>query len=734
MVTVTTREVSIREAHASDLEGRIARLVAGRSATEIESIRRAAHLAEEAHRGQLRASDQPYVEHVFATAEILADLHLDHETLAAALLHDVVEDTELTLLRIEEEVGPAIAHLVDGITKLDVISAYRGRVESERREQVQAESLRKMLLAMAEDVRVVLIKLADRLDNMRTLEFLAEEKRTRIAQETLDIYAPLANHLGIWQIKWELEDLSLRYLDGEAYRRIASLLDERRIDREQYIKEVVSELRSELQAAEIEAQVAGRPKHIYSIWRKMKHKGLDFHELFDVRGVRVLVQDMPACYAALGVVHTLWRHIPGEFDDYITAPKGNSYQSLHTAVIGPKGRTLEVQIRTHEMHQQAELGVAAHWRYKEGGRRDPALERKIAWLRQILEWKEDVDDASDFIDRFKAEAFHDRVYVLTPAGDVIDLPQEATPLDFAYHIHTDVGHRCRGAKVDGVMVPLSYELRSGQQVEILTTRHASPSRDWLNLNLGYLKSNRARAKVRYWFRQQDYEKNLAAGRSFLERALQRLGLSDMALDLLAARLHFSKPEALLGAIGRGDITSAQIAGAIQAQQAPLEAPPPLLPQRSLFPQSAPGDVTIHGVRSLLTHTALCCKPAPMDPIVGYITRGRGITIHRQDCANVLRLTQDRQRLIEVAWGSWTEKVYLVDIRVRAYDRQGLLRDITAILCNEKINVTAVHTKTDQKDSIADMRLTLEIANIGQLSRVLDKIARLANVLDARRQV
>ncbi|WJW74623.1 GTP diphosphokinase [Thiohalobacter sp. IOR34] len=696
-------------------------------------IHRALEKAAAAHDGQRRASGEPYLVHVLSVAEILARLNMDPETIAAALLHDVVEDTPIELAEIEAEFGPVIAQLVDGVTKMGLLSQYR---DAAHKAQQQAESLRKLLLAMVKDVRVVLIKLADRLHNMRTLKYLSPDQQQRISRETLDIYAPLANRLGMGQLKWELEDLSLRYLDPDSYQAIAAYLDERRIDRERQIETIIGQLRKELDQIGIEAEVSGRPKHIYSIWRKMQRKNVDFHQIFDVRAVRILVERVADCYAALGVVHGLWRHIPKEFDDYIANPKENNYRSLHTAVVGPDGKTLEVQIRTREMHEHAELGVAAHWRYKEGARFDAGFEKKIAWLRQLLEWKDEEASASEFVDRFKSESGQERVYVLTPQGRVIDLPQGATPLDFAYYIHTEIGHRCRGAKVNGRIVPLTYELRNGEQVEILTTRQGVPSRDWLSPHLGYLKTPRARAKVRHWFREQDQEINIAAGRSVLERELNRLGTQQIPWEQLAERLNRDSVDDMLAAIGKGDFSTAQIAAAANELAAParieLELP---VRERQHPPGKGQGDVQVEGVGNLLTHMAQCCRPVPNDPIVGYITRGRGVTIHRRDCPNVLRLkSENRERLLEVDWGDGSGDTYPVDIQVLAYDRPALLRDITNILASEKVNVIGVNTYTDSKDHVAHMRLTLEISDLAELSRVLGRIGQLPNVLEANRQV
>ncbi len=713
----------------------LAQVCARRSPAAADIIHRAWLMARQAHAGQTRANGERYLGHPMEVAQILNSLNLDEETIAAAILHDVVEDTGLTIEDVRAGFGETVARLVDGVTKMDLIREYhkQGLDVEKGREQSRLEGLRKLLLAMVEDLRVVLIKLADRMHNMRTLKYLPEDKRRRIARETLDIYAPLANRLGIWQIKWELEDLSFRYLEPERYQEIARRLDERRADRERYITDAVNRLRSALTREGVEAEVSGRPKHIYSIWRKMQRKRLDFNEIFDVRAIRVLTRSIKDCYAALGVVHGLWPHIPKEFDDYITNPKGNDYQSLHTAVAGPGGRTLEVQIRTVEMHQHAELGVAAHWRYKEGGRQDPQFMNRVAWLRQLLEIRDEPGDAGDFLERFKTEVFIDRVYALTPRGNVIDLPRGATPLDFAYAVHSEVGHRCRGAKVNGAIVPLTYELKNGDQVEILTTRHGTPSRDWLNQNLGYLKTSRARGRVRQWFKQQDYDKNVAAGRDQLERELRRLGVSDVKLDKLAQRLRFAKVEELFLGLGRGELGPVQIAGAVQEELLPPPLPAVPRPRRTK-PAGAGDDVIIEGVGNLLTHMAGCCKPAPPDAITGFITQGRGVTIHREDCPNVLRLAaRDRSRVIDVSWGTSTDNTYPVDVQIEAYDRQGLLRDISLLLANEKVNVIGVNTGTDKETHIAHMQLTVEVPDVGKLSRVLARLGHLSNVIDVHRR-
>ncbi len=715
MVAVKS-DISVQD--AIEFEGWLKSIEPGRTKAEVDFIRRACLVAQQAHLGQTRASGEPYFQHSLAVANILADLHLDYETIAAAVLHDVPEDTAVTLEDVQTEFGPAVAKLVDGVTKMGQIQEYRGQSPKSKKERARAESLRKMLLAMVEDVRVVLIKLADRTHNMRTLASLPEEKRKRIAKETLEIFAPLANRLGIWQIKWELEDLAFRYLEPDIYKQIARLVDERRINREQYIVKVAEKLKKELQARGIIAEVSGRPKHIYSIWRKMKRKGVDFDQIYDVQAVRVLVNEVSDCYAALGIVHTLWRPIPGEFDDYIAMPKDNLYSSLHTAVIGPDGKTVEVQIRTNKMHEDAEWGVAAHWRYKEGTKSDISFDRKIASLRQaIIEWKDDVADAAEFLDQVKADFFQDRVHVLTPKGDPIDLPAGATPVDFAYHIHTEIGHRCRGAKVNGRIVPLSYKLHNGEQVEILTAKRGGPSRDWLNSQLGYLTTSRARAKVRQWFKRQNYEEHVAQGRAILDRELHRLGITELNHEKLAREFNFHKVDDFLATIGRGDITIPQIISVISdivVSDKPAEENIPAVVTSPSTATTMPTGIKIQGVGNMLTNLAQCCRPVPGDDaIIGFVTRGRGVTIHRRDCPNVLRFNDE--------------------LEIDAIDRPGLLRDITAVLANEKINISSVSVITRKKEMKAKILATLEIANLDQLGRVLNLIAQVPNIVEVRRR-
>ena len=666
-------------------------------------------------------------------ADLLADMRLDPPTMAAAILYPALREGVLARETVAERLDPTVATMLGGVGQMDAIHELYLTADGARQDGRHAENVRKMLLAMAEDVRVVLVKLVERVVTLRNARDADEATRHLLAQETQEVYAPLANRLGIGQIKWELEDLAFRFLEPVTYKEIARLLEERRVDRERYIRRVVETLQESLAAASVRAEVHGRAKHIYSIWRKMRRKNLDYHQIYDVRAVRVLVESVPDCYAALGIVHTLWQHIPKEFDDYIATPKENGYRSLHTAVIGPEGRNLEVQIRTQEMNQESELGVAAHWRYKEGTAFDSSFEAKIAWLRQLLSWQEEISDSDALLEDLKSEVVEDRVYVFTPQGKVVDLQAGATPLDFAYYIHTELGHRCRGAKVNGRIVPLTYCLQTGEQVEVLAGREGSPSRDWLNPNLGYLRTSRARGKVLHWYRQQDHDKNLASGRAVMDRELQRLGIPSLDYAELASRMNFKSGDDLLAAVGAGDVRPGQLINLYQSRLRPEVPPQELAVSR---PTTGPADsgVQVQGVGNLLTHMARCCKPLPGDSIVGYITRGRGVTIHRRDCPVALGYReQEDERLIEVSWGRATAQVYPVDVHIHAYDRQGLLRDITGLLANERINVIAVNTLSDKQDNTADMSLTLEIGDLDQLGRVLDQINQLPNVIQARRR-
>ncbi len=718
-------------------------------------IQRAYKLAARAHARQKRASGEPYINHCIAVAEILADLRMPAPVIAAGLLHDVVEDTNVSLDDLRRDFGAEVASLVDGVTKLTQLPRVsrgdehspedyapesqpqrRGQREEQeednsrsRRADLASETLRKTFLAMSEDVRVVLIKLADRLHNMRTLGYMPDDKRRRIARQTLDIFAPLASRLGIWQMKWELEDLAFRHEDPETYKEIAQSLAERRSERESQMQEIVDKLNALLAEHNIKAHISGRPKHLYSIYKKMQRKDVPFSEVYDLRAVRVIVENVPSCYSVLGLIHTNWRPLPGEFDDYIAAPKDNFYQSLHTAVVYDDGKALEVQIRTPEMHENAEFGIAAHWRYKEGAKREGNYEGRIAWLRQTMDWMRDVEDAGDFVDSMKSDVFSDRVYAFTPRGDIIDLPAGSTPLDFAYHVHTEIGHRCRGAKVNGKLVSLDYVLKTGDQVEILTAKRGGPSRDWLNSNLKLLNTNRARSKVRAWFKHQDHQQNVATGRSQLERELNRLNLADIDLDALANDFNLHSVDDLYFAIGCGDLTTGRVVNHLTLTEKPLDDA--LLSSANGGAKAVTfGDdsFSVLGLKGVLTTMAKCCKPAPGDDIIGYITRGEGATVHRKDCPNVLRV-RDRERLVKVSWGE-AQHTYPVAIQIKAYDRDGLMRDVSTVIAEEGINLSQVKVDVNHNQAIFDM--TLEVGDIGQLSRVLTVLENLPNVMEARR--
>jgi len=702
--------------------------------SELELVKRAYEQAVLAHDGQMRASGEPYVVHSVEVARMLAELKLDYQAVAAGFLHDVVEDTDWTVEEVGERFGADVAKLVDGVTKLAYIDTMSQMGKREIEDQ-EAESLRKMFLAMVEDVRVVLIKLADRLHNMRTLNSLSEERRVRIARETLEIFAPLANRLGIWRMKWELEDLGLRYYDPAAYHRIAQLIDERGEVREAYIQRVIAELDGHLRLEGLAARVEGRSKHIYSIYRKMLRKGVEFDQIFDVRGLRVIVDTVQECYAVLGVVHSLWKPIPGEFDDFIATPKDNMYQSLHTAVLGPEGKTVEVQIRTWEMHWRADLGIAAHWRYKEGSKRDVAFENKVAWLRSLMDWRSDVEDAKEFVDTLKNEVLEDRVYVFTPKGHVMDLPSGSTPIDFAYYVHTEVGHRCRGARLNGRLVSLHYELQNGDQVEIITASRGGPSRDWLRMDLGYVRSARARQKIRRWFRLQDREENIAFGREQLRRELKRLNLVDNVKHQdVAALFDYADVEDFYAAMGFGDLSSQRVAARVLQELRHEE----VFTEEEEAPVAVtPEGIRVKGVGGLHTQLAQCCEPSPDDPspIVGYVTRGRGVTIHKWDCPNILlRINRGEiERLIEVDWGTAEQRIYPVVIKVRAWDRDGLLRDIATVIAAERVNMREVNVVSAQKTNLITFTSTLEITAISQLVKILDSIERLPNVVEVTRQ-
>jgi guanosine-3',5'-bis(diphosphate) 3'-pyrophosphohydrolase len=710
-------------------------------------VMRAYQTAEEAHREQKRHSGEPYINHCIAVASILADLKVPPEVVAAGLLHDTVEDTSVTLADIRRDFGDTVKILVDGVTKLSHLPRVsRGDQHAEqndaslevdepnippallgRKEDIVSETLRKTFLAMGDDVRVVLIKLADRLHNMRTLGHMPEHKRKRIAQQTLDIFAPLANRLGIWQLKWELEDIAFRYVNPEKYKEIAEQLTDKRPDRESQMEEIKENLVKMLERNNIKAEISGRPKHIYSIYKKMTKKDKPFDMVRDVRAVRLIVPDVPSCYAALGVIHTTWRPLRDEFDDYIAAPKDNFYQSLHTAVVYDDKRPLEVQIRTPEMHMNAEYGIAAHWRYKEGMKQsDKSYEQRINTLRSMMEWRSDVKDAAEFVESMQSDVFQDRVYIFTPRGDAIDLPAGSTPIDFAYHVHTDIGHRCRGARVNGKLVPLYQELKTGDQIEILTTKRGGPSRDWLNPNLGLVKTSRARAKIKIWFKKQEDEQNLSQGRTVIEREIQRLGIKELNYENLARTLGYKNHDDFFIDLGRGDLSISKV---IREFSQTTESEEILTEIGGPLPDPTSTDaIDVVGLKGMLSSMARCCNPMPGDQIVGYITRGRGATIHRQDCPNILN-TEDRERLLQVGWGHM-ERTYPVPIKIKAYDRQGLTSDITTLLTGEGVNILNIAVTVNK--SLAELRLIVEVKDLTHLSRILTRVENVPNVLEAVR--
>ncbi|MFH1045073.1 MAG: bifunctional (p)ppGpp synthetase/guanosine-3',5'-bis(diphosphate) 3'-pyrophosphohydrolase [Pseudomonadota bacterium] len=733
---------AVQTAHVDLAEPALDAIAAGLPEADALRLRRAYEFAVPVYAGKLLGTGEPVMEHALGVTSSLAALRLDTETRIASILFALPQYLADSQDKLAAAFGPGVATLVAGIAKLNrlrmVTRALEGQETGAARSS-QAEVLRKMLLAMVEDIRVVLVRLASRTQTLRFMARSPDALRRSYAQETLDIFAPLANRLGIWQLKWELEDYAFRYLEPELYKKIASMLDEKRDEREGFIADALVALDAELRGAGVRAEVQGRPKHIYSIYNKMRGKSLGFSELYDVRALRVLVDSVKDCYTALGVLHNLWTPIPKEFDDYISRPKSNDYRSLHTAVVGSDGRALEVQIRTHEMHRHAELGVAAHWRYKEAGagraaavsRPDP-FDEKIAWLRQVLAWRDDVVGSVNWVERFKRTALDDTVYVLTPQGRVLDLPQGSTPVDFAYHLHTDLGHHCRGAKVDGAMVPLNYKLANGQRVEIVAAKTGGPSRDWMNPALGYLQSSRARNKVRQWFNAQALAETVAQGRAVIERELQREGMTGANLDHLAQRLGYARSEEMFAAAGREELGAKQLQAALRGEAPPAEAAPEsFLPGKSRA-DARGGGILVVGVDKLLTQLAKCCRPAPPDAIAGFVTRGRGVSIHRRNCRGLQRLAElYPERMIEAGWGRQKDGVFSVDIVVQASDRQGLLRDIAEVLSREKINVTGVNTRS--KQHLAYMSFTVEISNLEQLHRTLALVREVQGVLTASRR-
>ncbi len=744
MVQVALKALSEMELPASHVDEWLSGVAVGRNEQEVANIAKATEFAISAHEGQKRASGEDYVNHTFAVAAIVHELGLDSDVVIAALLHDTVEDTPVTLEQISNEFGQDVANIVNGVTKMEVIQEFADMADGKSKQIAKAESLRKMMLAMVDDVRVVLVKLCDRLHNMRTLGAVKAEKQRRVATETLEIFSPLANRLGVWQIKWELEDLSFRYIQPETYKKIAKQLAERRIDRQQYVDEFIGELESALEIRGVKAEIKGRVKHIYSIWNKMQKKGLEFEQLYDVRAVRVLVDSVEECYSVLGAIHTKYKFIKGEFDDYIATPKENNYRSIHTAVIGPGGRVVEVQIRTHEMHEYNELGIAAHWRYKEGRTdNDAAVNNKILWLRQLLEWKDEVADANEFVDRVKDEVFEDRVYVFSPKGKVVDLAAGSTPIDFAYGIHTEIGHRCRGAKVNGKMVPLTQTLKTGEQVDIHTIKNGGPSLDWLDPHKGYVKSRRARARIQHWFRHENREETISHGRQTLERELERMNVGQVNLEQLAKQLGAEDADEMFFKIVDGSIKPGRATMVAQRIVDPKqESDEDSLEVSFRNPKSnrkaddnnKPADLTILGVGDLMTSLAKCCQPVPGDRVLGFVTRGTGITIHRRQCPNILyQQNTASERVVEVNWGQADERTYPMTVLIHAFDRKGLLRDVSTVMADEKVNVLEMRTRTDPKDLTVQMESLVEVVGIEAMSKLLAKLDQLPNVLSVRRK-
>lgn len=672
-------------------------------------------------------------------AEILTDLNVDQDTLVASILYRTVRDNTINLEEVRRRFGDPVAKLIDGVVQMATISRSSAVLTADKilgQNQGQPDHIRKMLVAMVNDVRVALIKLAERTCAIRAVKNNAD-RRHKVAKEVFEVYAPLAHRLGIGHIKWELEDLSFRYLEPEAYKHIATQLDERRMDRQKYIDDIIAQLREEIKESNIEGEVFGRVKHIYSIWRKMQRKKISFSQVYDVRAVRVLVKEVRDCYTVLGIVHTLWHTIPKEFDDYIAMPKENGYRSLHTAVIGPDGKVVEIQIRTFDMHNESEFGVCAHWQYKGA---DTAIhttgyEEKIAWLKQVLDESEAEGSLDDLADDLAYEVTEDKIYVFTPEGHVVELGNGATPLDFAYRVHTQVGHRCRGAKVNGRIVPLTYRLETGQQVDIITAKEAEPSREWLRPSLGYLRTSRARSKVKQWFKQRDKAQNMLTGKALLEREFKRLALTSVDYKAVASSLNFPSVEDMYSTVGAGDLGTGAVLKAAQnlaLDHNQLELSPQWRISEPARQQST-SEIQVYGAGNMLTQMANCCKPLPGDLISGYVTVGRGVSVHRQDCQQFLHLQEkEPQRIIEVSWGHKPQNTYPVDIYIEAYDRSGLLRDVTTLLANDRVNVLAIKTQSNQELNTADMQLTLEVKDLQSLSRVLAALNQLPNIISVQR--
>ncbi len=741
----------IRDDGSVDLELWLEHLQDLTDVEDIELVRRACEMAKQAQENAIDPEDDLWAENTHSSfrtglemAQILAGLHQDQETIIASILYRAVRERKLPIERVRKQFSKDIAQLIMGVIQMAAIGSRKNpRIDESvlGSDTVQMDNVRKMLVAMIDDVRVALIKIAERTCAIRGVKDASRRKRYLVAREVFDIYAPLAHRLGIGHIKWELEDLSFRYLKPNDYKDIAQLLDEKRLDRQGYIDSVVERLEGELNNVNIEGEVSGRAKHIYSIWRKMQRKNIEFSQVYDVRAVRILVPHSRDCYAVLGIVHSLWRNIPHEFDDYIASPKQNGYRSLHTAVFGPEGKVLEIQIRTFDMHEEAELGVCAHHLYKGTDTKSSsdAYEEKIAWLRQVLEWHDDLGESEGFGEMLRGDVVQDRLYIFTPDGHVIDMPKGATPVDFAYRVHTEIGHRCRGAKINGRIVPLNRRLQTGDQVEIMTGNEERPRRDWLNTNLGFVTTPRARAKVAHWFKLQAKEQNADAGRQIVVREFKRLAidLDELDLDRICEEVNYKNTEDMYAALGAGDLRLSQIINAAQRQLLADEQEEQLdlaLPDTPSQKSAQTEGLRIRGVGNLLTTMASCCKPVLGDPISGYITQGRGVSVHREDCVNMIQLQEkEPERIIEVDWGATGETTYPVDIYIEAFDRSGLLRDVMLVMAEEDLNIVAANTLSDKTENIARLTLTVEISSLDLLGRIMDKINQVPNVMEVHRQ-
>ena len=702
----------------------------------LELIRTTCTLSQLAGQDRATETGQTCLQQGLSMADLLADLEVDQETIAAAIIFENVHYAGLSIDDVEEQLGTNIAKLVKGIEKMSAINNFQAFNKYPQNKQ-QIDNIRKMLLAMVDDVRVVLIKLAERLCILRTAGHLPDEIRKQLATEAMEIYAPLANRLGIGAIKWEMEDLAFRYLHTEEYKAIAKGLKAKRLDRDNFVNRIVAQLNHHIQGiGASHFAVYGRSKHIHSIYKKMTRKNVSLDEIYDATAVRVLVDTSDQCYEVLGIVHSLWKQIPAEYDDYIINPKANGYQSLHTAVEGPEGRVFEVQIRTFHMHDLAEMGVAAHWKYKEGGGiQKESHERKIEWLRDVLAWHQEMATNKGVSESVSTEFFEDRVYVFTPDGDVLDLPNGVTPLDFAYHVHSNLGHRCRGTKVNGHIVPLTYQLKTGDKVEVLTGKELKPSRDWINPHLNYLKTPRAKAKVLHWFKMQDYDNNVQEGRELLDKELKSLGVKSERLQEVVSALHFKKLDDLYANLGRGDIKIGQILNRLAPPESTEFDIQKFVRTNQPKPEATGSDLRIEGVGNLLTFMARCCQPVPGDQVLGYITLGRGVSVHRQDCPNIIHASErQKQRFLQVNWGSATRENYVVDVLIKAFDRPELLKDITSLLSNEKAHVYALQTSSDKHHNMAFINLKIDIDGLNSLSRLLAKLEQIPNILEARRQL